>query len=298
MRSGPTLLALCAVVVAAAGYGVAALLAERAREHRFFAAAPKVLVIAHRGGSYLRPENTLEAFSNAVAIGADVLEMDVRSTADGTLVVIHDATADRTTDRSGPVDAMKLDQLQQLDAGFRWSPDGGKTFPFRGAGVRVPTLAEVFSRFPSMRMNIEIKNPPGIAIARPLCGLIRSHRLTERVLVASMSDEAIAAFRGACPEIATSLAASEARTFVYASYAWLSSACTPRGVALQIPDRLRDRSIATPGLVDAAHGRNLKIHAWTVNDEARMRELAAIGIDGIITDRPDVLARILGRGRL
>jgi len=257
-----------------------------------------VWVIAHRGGSHLRPENTLEAFSNATAVGADVLEMDVRSTADGALVVIHDATVDRTTDGSGAVETMTLGDLQKQDAAFRWSADGGKTFPFRSKGVRVPTLESVFARFPATRMNLEIKHPPGSAIARPLCEQIRAHRMAERVLVASMSDEAIGAFRSACPEVATSLAASEARTFVYASYAWLAAAYTPRGVALQVPDRLRDRILATPGLVEAAHRRNLKVHAWTVNDEARMRELVAIGIDGIITDRPDALARILGRGRL
>ncbi|HEX5612495.1 MAG TPA: glycerophosphodiester phosphodiesterase, partial [Burkholderiales bacterium] len=243
-------------------------------------------------------ENTLEAFSHAVAVGADALEMDVRATADGSLVVIHDATVERTTDASGAVDALKLDQLQRLDAGFRWSADGGKTFPFRGKGVRIPTVDEVFARFPDRRVNLEIKNPPGAAAAKPLCDRIRAHRMQERMLVASMSDEAIAAFRGACPEVATSLATSEGRAFVFASYAWLDSAYTPRGVALQVPDRLRDRVLATPGLVKAAHNRNLKIHAWTVNDEARMRELVAIGIDGIITDRPDLLARIVGRGRL
>jgi glycerophosphoryl diester phosphodiesterase len=257
-----------------------------------------MLVIAHRGGSHLRPENTLEAFANAFAIGADVLEMDLRWTADGVPVVLHDATVDRTTDGSGPVDARELDRLQELDAGFRWSPDGGKTFPYRGTGMRIPSLDEVFTRFPAARMNLEIKNPPGTAAAKPLCDRIRAHRMSDRVLVASMSDGAIAAFRTACPEVATSLATSEGRTFVFASYAWLDRALTPRGVALQVPDRLRDRVVVTPGLVEAAHGRNLKIHAWTVNDEVRMRALVQIGIDGIITDRPDLLARILGRGRL
>lgn len=290
---GASVLAAIAVTI-----GGAVLLARPAADHRFFAGAPNVLGIAHRGGAHLRPENTLEAFANALAAGADVLEMDVRSTVDGALVVIHDATADRTTDGSGAVDAMTLANLQKLDAGFRWSPDGGKTFPFRGAGVRIPTVDQVFARFSAARMNLEIKNPPGTAIAKPLCERIRAHGRSERVLVASMSDEAITAFRDACPEVATSLAASEARTFVFASYARLGSAYTPRAAALQLPDRLRDRVLVTPGLVEAAHGRNLKIHAWTVNDEARMRELVAMGIDGILTDRPDVLARILGRGRL
>jgi glycerophosphoryl diester phosphodiesterase len=298
VRSSGAIITVFVLAVVMAGIAGALLIAQPAANHLFFSDARKVLVIAHRGGSHLRPENTLEAFANALAAGADVLEMDVRSTVDGALVVIHDATVDRTTDGSGAVEAMTLAKLQKLDAGFRWSPDGGKTFPFRGAGIRIPALEEVFSRFPQMRMNLEIKNPPGATAARPLCDRIRAHRMQERVLVASMSDEAITAFRAICPEIATSLATSEGRTFVFASYAWLESAVTPRGVALQVPDRLRGRDIATPRLVAAAHGRNLRIHAWTVNEEARMRELAAMGIDGILTDRPDVLARILGRGRL
>ena len=269
-------------------------LARPAPQRDFFAGTQGTLVIAHRGGAALRPENTLEAFEHALALGADVLEMDVRATADGAIVVIHDATLERTTDGRGPVSSFTLAELRKLDAGYRWTADGGRTYPFRGRGVRVPALTEVFERFPEARMNIEIK-PADPAFAASLCDSIRRAGMTQRVLVASMRDEALDAFRGACPEVATSMGPGEARWFLFAHLARLTAATSPRAAALQIPYRLGERVLPSAALVAAARGRNLRLHAWTVNDEERLRQLIAMGVDGIITDRPDLLLRLLGR---
>jgi glycerophosphoryl diester phosphodiesterase len=288
--------ALLALLVLVAGaLGVAVLVARPAPPQAFFAAAAHpVEAIAHRGGRGLRPENTLAAFEHAAALGVDVMEMDLRATADGEIVVLHDATVDRTTDGHGPVAALELAELQKLDAGYRWSADGGRTFPFRGKGIRVPALAEVFARFPRARMNIEIKpGEPAFAVA--LCALVRRSGKTEQVLVASMQDGALEAFRGACPEVATSMGPGEGRRFYAAHFVHLTAALSPQGVALQAPYRIGGRELLTAGLVAAARGRNVRVHAWTVNEEAVMRRLIAIGIDGIITDRPDVLLRLLGR---
>lgn len=279
----------------AAAFGVVAVTARPAPDHPYFAQTnPQILVIAHRGGAGLRPENTLAAFAHAVAFGADVLEMDVQQTADGAIVVIHDATVDRTTDGRGRVDSFTFDALRKLDAGHNWSADGGRSFPFRGKGIRIPTLEEVFSRFAQRRMIIEMKHS-GTALAQPLCDLIRRSRMTEKALIASMNVDAVAAFRAACPEVLTAMSAAEARTFHGFHLAGLESVYSPPVMALLIPDRIRDRTIATAALVEAARRRNVRVQVWNINDEERMRQLAQIGVDGIMTDRPDRLLGLLGR---
>jgi len=283
------------VVIAAAAFGIATVIARPAPDHAWFSAGkPGPLVIAHRGGAGLRPENTLAAFSHAAAIGADVLEMDVRATADGAIVCMHDATVDRTTDGHGRVDSFTLTELRKLDAGHNWSGDGGRSFPFRGKDIRVPALEEVFARFPATRMIIEIKDA-GISLAPPLCALIRRYGMTEKALVASRIEDAVTAFREACPEVATSASRREAWTFFGLHLARLEAVHSPRVPGLFIPDRLGDSIIPTRRLVDAAHRRNLKVHVWTISDEGRMRQLIQIGVDGIITDRPDRLLNLLRR---
>ena len=284
------------VTVAVAGsVGVLAATARPAPHHPYFAAENlRVQAIAHRGGAGLRPENTLAAFAHAVAIGADVLEMDVQPAADGTIVVIHDATVDRTTDGRGRVDSFTLENLKRLDAGYKWSSDGGRTYPFRRKGIGVPTLEEVFSGFPRTPMIVEMKHG-GAALAQPLCGLVRRMQMGQKVLVASMNADAVKAFRAACPEVLTAMNATEARIFYAAHLAKLEFAYSPPVPALLIPDRLRGEIITTPALVKAARGRNVRVQVWTVDDEDRMRELARIRVAGIMTDRPDRLLALLGR---
>ena len=292
-----TSFALSLIVLAAGAYGVLALTASPAAHHPHFAgekSGPQV--IAHRGGAGLRPESTFAAFAHAAEIGADVLETDVRRTADGAIVCLHDPAVDRTTDGHGPVNSFTLAELQKLDAGYRWSGDGGRTFPFRGQGIRVAPLDEVFARLPAMRMIIEIK-PGDPALAQSLCALIHKFAMTRKVLVASVNHDLLGEFRHACPEVATSMSGREARIFVGLARANLAGVYSPAAAALQIPDRLGDAVIASPALVEAARGRNLKVHVWTVNDEERMRQLIETGVDGIITDRPDLLLRVLARAR-
>jgi glycerophosphoryl diester phosphodiesterase len=287
-----TLSPLIAVVTA---YGVLTLLARPAPHHPFFAAPQSApLVIAHRGGAGLRPENTLEAFLHAASIGADVVEMDVQRTADGAIVCLHDTTVDRTTNGRGRVESLTLSELQKLDAGHHWSSDGGLTYPFRGKGVRVPTLEEVLTRLPKARAIIEMKHA-GPELARPLCSLIRRSGNPQARLVASMNPEAVAAFRQACPEVATAMTSTEARAFYVLHRLRLESVYSPPVQALLIPDRLRGETVATRRLVRAARGRSFSVHVWTVNDAQRMRELLEIGVSGIITDRPDLLLKLLGR---
>lgn len=296
MRHKWPLVSLFLAVVVTAAYATVTGFARPAPDHHFFEAdRAGTQVIAHRGGAGLRPENTLLALEHAVEIGADILEIDVQLTADGAMVLMHDRSVDRTTDGHGPVAALSLRELRKLDAGYRWSDNGGRTYPFRGKGVRVPMLEEVLERLPAARLNIEMKHAVP-ALAGPLCALIRGTGAARRVLVASMNEPAIVAFRETCPEVATSMSRSEAWFFFGAQLVSLEAAYTPPVRALQIPYRLGDNVIATSALIAAAHRRNLKVHVWTINDVARMNELIRSGVDGIVTDRPDSLLALLPRG--
>jgi glycerophosphoryl diester phosphodiesterase len=290
-----TVLATAGVLglLAAGVPGFMAFVALPAPPHPYFEGEqPRVQVIAHRGGAHLRPENTLEAFAHAVRLGADILETDVRATADGEIVCLHDATLERTTDGAGPLAAFTLAELRRLDAGYRWSQDGGLSYPFRGKGIAVPSLAEVLQALPRARLVVEMK-PAEPAFAEALCALIRRHGAARRVLVASFAHEPMLAFRAACPEVATSLSAREAGVF-HALHRWGLAALYPAPApALQMPARLRDTELATPELLAAARGRNFRVHVWTVNDEERMVRLARLGVHGIMTDRPDLLLRSL-----
>jgi glycerophosphoryl diester phosphodiesterase len=276
-------------------YAVLALLARPAAEHPFFAQFEHYpLVMAHQGGNGLWPDNTQYAFERAVALGVDVLEMDIHSTADGVLVVIHDSTVDRTTDGAGPVHDLTLAEIKSLDAGYHWTSDDGQTYPYRGQGVTVPTLEELFVAFPTMPMNIEIKQaePP---IAAPLCRLIRETGRVDKVLVASFHDEAIAEFRRECPEVATSTGQNEVIALFVLSKVLLEGAYGPDAEAVQVPEYRSGLHVITPRFVDAAHHRNLQVHAWTINETEDMQRMLDLGVDGIITDYPDRLMDLLGR---
>jgi len=280
-------------VALVAGYLAFAARVEPLPEHPFWkGSGPRV--IAHRGGRGLWPENTLYAFRQADQRGVDVLEMDLRQTADGEIVVLHDAAVDRTTDGSGPVAALTVVQLQGLDAGYRWTADGGKSFPFRGRGIVVPTLRQVFDALPEARMSLEIKGA-GTAMATPLCKLVRAHRMVERVAVAAFAQEPMDAFRAACPDVATAATRDEAVRFVRLSNLYLGALFSPHAQALQIPERLRQREVLTPMLVRDARRLGLKLEIWTVNEPQDMRRLLAVPVDGIITDYPDRLLALLAR---
>ena len=172
-------------------------------DHPFIKKNAGVEVIAHRGGWRLWPENTLYAFQHAIDLGVDMLEMDIRSTKDGHIVVFHDETVTRTTNGNARVNDLTLAELKQLDAGYKWTADRGATFPFRGKGIVSPTLDEVFASFPHMRMTIEIKQKePDIVEA--FGNLIRHHGMQHRVLVACFDSGTLKRFRKLFPEVATS----------------------------------------------------------------------------------------------
>lgn len=252
------------------------------------------LVIAHQGGDGVWPGETMLAYQNAVDLGVDVLEMDIHITKDGELILMHDETVDRTTDGTGEIESMTLTDLKKLDAAYDWSPDEGKTFPYRGQGIQVATLEEIFQAFPEMRMTIEIKKTNS-SMAKPFCDLIREYNMQDKVLVASFHDERLQEFRAECPEVATSSAKNETTVFVLLTKAFLGGFYSPIFYSLQVPEESGGITVMTPAFVRAAHARNLAVEPWTINDEETMRKFIEWGVDGIITDRPDILMEVLGR---
>ncbi len=271
-------------------------LARPAADHPYFARDKfRPLVMAHRGGAGLWPENTMYGFKRALDSEVDVLETEIRSTTDGVLVLMHDSTVDRTTSGEGPINGITLRELQALDAGFNWSSDGGRTFPFRARGITVPTLAEVFTAFPNTRLNIDIKQvEPSLVL--PLCKMIRTFGMADKVMVASFDSKVLKAFRRECPEVATSLSPHEVMLFCLMNFACLGTAYRTAAYALQVPEYQGKLRVLTKSLVDTAHSLNLKVHAWTINERSDMRRLLNLGVDGIITDYPDRLITLLGRG--
>lgn len=281
------------VIGLVAAYIVLALLARPAAQHPFFA-HDGVLVMAHRGGRGLWPENTLYAFQCAWELGADVLEMDLHSTSDGVLVVMHDDAVGRTTDGSGPIHGYTLDELKELDAGYRWTADDGATFPYRGQGITVPTLEELFQALPDAPMNIEIKQSEPSIIA-PFCDLLREYGRTQSVLVASFDQETVRAFREACPEVASTAGEDEVRVLYVLSRAWLERIYSAPAEAAQVPEYSGDLHVVTPRFLGAARGRGMEVHVWTVNEPDDLQRMLDLGVDGIITDYPDRLLALLGR---
>jgi glycerophosphoryl diester phosphodiesterase len=273
----------------------AIILAKPASPHPYFLQGPpRPWVIAHQGGDNLWPGDTLFAFQNAVDIGVDVLEMDMHQTADGVLVLMHDETVDRTTDGSGLIKEQTLADLKSLDAGYDWSPDEGVTYPFRGQSITIPTLEEVFQAFPDDWFNIEIKQvEPSVAVN--FCSLIRQYNKQNQVLVASFHEQAMSEFRQACPEVATSGTRNELTLFFGLNTLFLGRVYSPNFHAVQAPEYSSGLHVLTPRFVSGAQQRGLEVHPWTINDTAEMEHFLDIGVDGIITDRPDLMLELLGR---
>lgn len=240
------------------------------------------LVIGHRGAAARFPENTLVGFDYAVGLGVDAIEFDIRITRDGVVVIIHDPTLDRTTDAPGQVAEQSAHDLATVDAGARFSPDGGRTFPFAGKGIGIPTLEALIERYPSTALLIEIK----VAEAAPeALRLFRRFGCEERVVVDSMDAAALVPFQG------TRVAVGAARRDVIALM-WRSSfGLVPRSLrfsALCIPERYGIR-VPVGRLTRAAASRRVPTHVWTVNDPEDARRLWSNGVIGIISDDPEAM---------
>ena len=246
------------------------------------------MVFAHRGGCALGPENTLAAFDLGLQAGADGLELDVHLSADGVPVVHHDATLDRTTNARGAIAALTAAELARVDAGYRFG-DGG-AYPFRNQGVGVPTLSEVLQRYRDVRIIIEMKVDSaemGAAVARA----VRASGATDRVCAAGYGPRSAAAARAALPDMAASACHPEVRLAVYRTWAWWPVKRPAYG-GYQVPETSGALRIVSPRFLRYAHEEGLRVQVWTVDQEDGMRRLLGWGVDGLISNRPDVAVKV------
>lgn len=239
------------------------------------------MVLAHRGDSVNAPANTIVAFRRAIQAGADVLELDVHWTKDGVVVVSHDEIVDHMSDGSGAIKDLTLDELSKLDFGFRFTEDGGKTYPYRGTGVKIATLNEVLEQFPTTRINMDIK-PRQYGSLKQLIIDLEEQEALSRVVIASFHHDTLCAVRQANPQIATSASPIEVAAF---RFGWNRKA-TPAFCVVQVPAKVGRMHVVTESLIANAHRRNIEVHVWTIDDEVDMARLFELGVDGIVTNQP------------
>ena len=247
--------------------------------------------LAHRGDSLRYPENTLEAFRAALDGGAGGIETDVHLTRDGYLVLIHDDVVDRTTDVSGLVREMTLEEVRRLDAGY-WFVDGpGESF--RGRGLRVPTLREVYEEFPGVSANVDIKEAlPGIEAA--VLELVRDAGAEEKTVIASKRHGVVERFRRLSGgSVATAASQREIAIFLLLHRIRLAWLLRPAYVALQVPVEYLGIQILTPRFVRDAHRIGVRVDVWTIDDPLEMRRMLDLGVDVVMTNRPATLAGVI-----
>jgi glycerophosphoryl diester phosphodiesterase len=265
--------------------------------HPFFD-LPTPVVFGHRGASGEAPANTLPAFERAVAQGAAVLETDVHLTRDGVVVTFHDDDLARTTDATGPIAELSFDELRRLDAGHRFSPDGGRSFPFRGQGVQVPRLRDVLEAFPDVRLNVEIKRSDPRLVDTALREIADAGR-EKTTLLAAGEDATMALLRRRLADtrlgVAQGASPADVVGFVRAMLAGTAPPQEP--MALQIPPGFAGQPLVTPALVAFAHQHGVQIHVWTLNERSELERLLDLGVDGVMSDFPALACEVVAERR-
>lgn len=258
---------------------------------------PDFLVVAHRGGKGLAPEGTLAAFEKAKQLAVDIIEYDIHQTVDGHLVVSHDPTVDRMTNGSGEINEMTLEEVQALDAGYGFEDEEGN-YSYRGQGVYIPTVREVFEKYPKMRQLIEIKdtNHEDLyeEISQKLWALIKEYKMEVQVMIGSFDHEINEYFDEISGgEIPIGAGEQAVREFAQMHVPYLNGLAKSRVDSFQLPVEQEGHNLASKNIINSAKKRNIAIFYWTINDAEEMRELISKGVDGIITDYPDRLQKVL-----
>ncbi len=265
----------------------------------------RVIAYAHQGGSYEGPSSTLAAIERALGNGASAIELDVHATKDRHLVVCHDHTVDATTNAHGAIAELTLAEVREMDNAYWFIPGATVTpgratssYPDRGKAPRdrtyaVSTLEEVVQRFPGVLLNLDIKRtaPEVEPYEELLADELRRLERSSTVMVASFHDAALASFRRAAPQVATSAATNETATFYFSLLE--GAPVVPPVAAFQVPATFGDLTVVDERFLAVAHDHDIAVHVWTINDEEEMYRLVDLGVDGIVSDRPTVLAKVL-----
>lgn len=254
---------------------------------------PLPRIIAHRGDSHNYPENTLEAFVSAMNMGIDVIETDVHLTKDNQIVVWHDPTLERNTDGVGKIEDFTLSELKKFDAGYMFTQDGGKSYPFRGKGVSMTTLEEALIACPNQRFNVDLKSKEREIV--PLFNdLVVKHGAQERILCASFHLKNLQFMRVLNPDILTSLTTMEVLPLLIKQKLGMlkQRAKFEKTVVFQVPVSQWGIQVITKEFIKTFHRLGAVIQVWTINEAQQMRELFELGVDSIMTDDPTTLISV------
>ena len=265
----------------------------------------RVIAFAHQGGSYEGPSSTLAAIAHALCEGASAIELDVHATSDRHIVVCHDETVDRTTNHHGAIADLTLAQLRDMDNAYWWiagetvTPgrepaqyvERGKAPSNRDFGV--VTLEEVSERFPGVLLNLDLKrsDPDVEPYEELLASELRRLERVDSVIVGSFHDHSIQRFRTFALDVATSAATGEAATFYFSMLEGVPS--VPPVCAFQVPAVYGDVTVVDERFVETAHDADIAVHVWTINDPGEMHQLLDCGVDGLVSDRPTSLVKVL-----
>ena len=258
-----------------------------------FAGLERTINIAHRGGAALYPENTLVAFDKAISNhGCPMLETDVQLTADHEVVVFHDDTLDRTTDGTGKISEYTWDALKRLDAGYHFKSRPGALHDFRNQGIGIPTLRDTLRAFPQTRFNIELKSTDPVLVESTV-RILRDEGATARVVVGSEHDAVGEALVATYPEGSHFFPRDALVAWVMAVHNGRTPDSSGPYTVIDMPMTLQGYPLVTPALVAEARRAGYWLNVWTIDDLADMQQLIALGVDGIMTDRPDRLATLI-----
>jgi glycerophosphoryl diester phosphodiesterase len=266
----------------------------------------RVIAFAHQGGAFEGPSSTIAAITRAIAHGATAVELDVHTTRDRKVVVCHDETVDRTTHHHGEIASFTLSELREMDNAYWWIEGAAVThgrpdtaYVHRGKAptdrsFSIATLEEVVGTFPGVLLNLDIKRsePEVEPYERLLADELRRLERTSSVIVASFHDAAISKFRSIAPEVATSAATGETTAFFF-SLLEASDLVVPDACAFQVPATYGDVTVVDERFIAAAHEAGIAVHVWTINEVDEMNRLLDLGVDGIISDTPTRLAKLL-----
>lgn len=265
----------------------------RPMAHPYFDVAEPT-VIAHRGSAGEAPENTLPSFERALAQGAAILESDIHGTRDGVPVLIHDDVVDRCTDGSGAVGDHSFDALRRLDAGYRFTPDSGRSYPQRGRGIRIPSLAEALEAFPGARFNLELKERRPDLVANTVTAVANAGREALTLLTAG-EDQLMAELRDCLAKKGVDVAqgACLADILAFIQSAQRDEPPPSAAMALQVPAHFAGRPLVTARFVEHAHAHGLRVHVWTIDEVDEMNALLDLGVDGLVTNFPGRMVGVL-----
>ncbi|MBN2651578.1 MAG: glycerophosphodiester phosphodiesterase [Spirochaetales bacterium] len=264
--------------------------------NNYFDPVPKVM--AHRGDSKFFPENTMPAFISAANLDVDVIETDIHITTDNQVVIWHDQSLERVSNKKGKISEYSYEELLEVDPGHNFTNDEGKTFPFRGKGLKIVEFSELLQSLPNMRFNVDLKTNSNRLVQQTIEILKKTNSL-HRVCLGSFHTENIVRLRKLCPEVITSFSPAEVKRYVIQHKLGIFNFNKRfKGKSFMIPVKQGSITIVTKGFLNAVHKKGLYVHVWTINEEEEMAKLLKLGVDGIFTDDPRLLIETVSKNNL